>query len=73
MPVELKPLEVMPGPVQVTLATLEGESPYDIAQIALLLKVPFTLIAVFVALMTAAPVDCIRSPDWLLPQDWLYC
>jgi hypothetical protein len=67
MLVELEPLEVMLGPLQVTLASLEGERPYDIAQIALLLKVPFTSICVFVALMTAAPLDCIRSPDWLLP------
>ena len=68
MLVELEPLEVMLGPLQVTLASLEGERPYDIAQIALLLKVPFTSICVFVALMTAAPLDCIRSPDWLLPE-----
>src|SRR5262249_10189063 len=70
MPVEFAPVvdvEVMVGPVQITLATLEGERPYGIAQIALLVSVPFTLIWVFVALMTAAPLDCIRSPDWLPP------
>ena len=31
------------------------------------LAVPLTLIVVFVAVMMALPLDCIRSPVWLLP------
>jgi hypothetical protein len=38
-----------------------------IAQIPLSLWVPFTLIVVFVAVMLALPLDCIRNPLWLLP------
>ena len=38
-----------------------------IAHIALSLWVPFKSIVVFVAVMMASPLDCIRSPLWLLP------
>jgi hypothetical protein len=37
------------------------------SKIAQSLAVPSTLIVVFVALMLASPLDCIRSPVWLLP------
>ena len=43
-------------------------SPWTIAHIPLLPELPFKSIFVFVAVMVAAPLDCIRSPLWLGPE-----
>src|SRR5262245_20235354 len=61
-------VEVMLGPLQVTLAAWGSPVRFGIANanIAQSLAVPATLIVVFVALMVAAPLDCIRSPVLLL-------
>src|SRR5262245_36448098 len=65
-------VEVRPGPLQVTLAIFGGPRlpiwGCANANIAQSLAVPATLIVVFVALMMALPLDCIRSPVLLLPK-----
>src|SRR3954471_3830630 len=70
MPADSVPLEVMPGPIQLTLATCEVPVRFGIAntRIASLLAVPFTLIVVFVAAIVASPLDCMRRPVLLLPS-----
>jgi len=60
--------EVRLGPLQFTLTSPRVAIKFGIANanIAQSLAVPATLIVVFVAVMVAAPLDCIRSPVLLL-------
>src|SRR5215472_17337027 len=72
MPVASDPLEVMLPvfpPLQVTLATCEAPVVFGIANTTIpsSLAVPLTSIVVFVAVMMASPLDCIRRPTLLLP------
>src|SRR5262245_22469609 len=63
-------VEVRCGPLQFTLASRGSPTLFvwgcANANIAQVLSVPATSIVVFVALMMAAPLDCIRSPVTLL-------
>src|SRR5262249_6226844 len=61
-------VEVRRGPLQFTLTLWGVPVPFGIANanIAQSLAVPLTSIVVFVAVMVAAPLDCIRSPVLLL-------
>src|SRR5262249_49851933 len=69
-PPSIPVVEVRCGPFQVTLASRRGPRLFvwgcANANIAQVLSVPATSIVVFVALMMAAPLDCIRSPVLLL-------
>src|SRR5262249_9447115 len=60
--------EVRLGPLQFTLTSWAVPVKFGIANanIAQSLAVPATLIVEFVAIMVAAPLDCIRSPVLLL-------
>ena len=53
--------------VKFTLALWGAPPSSTIAYRAKSLAVPLKLIVVFVAVMVALPLDCIRSPVWLLP------
>ncbi len=66
-------VEVMLGPLQFTLASWAAPVRFGIANanIAQSLAVPLTSIVAFVAVMIALPLDCIRSPVWLLPEGLL--
>src|SRR5689334_25353177 len=68
MPVDSVPLELKPGPLQLTLARCGIPARFGIANatIAFSPAVPATLMVVFVALMMASPLDWIRSPVLLL-------
>ena len=62
------PLKVTIVPcVKFTLALWGAPPSSTIAYRAKSLAVPLKLIVVFVAVMVALPLDCIRSPVWLLP------
>src|SRR5262249_16737350 len=63
-------VEVRLGPLQVTLASWGVPVPFGCANanIAQVLSRPATSIVVFITLMVAAPLDCIRSPVLLLPR-----
>src|SRR5262245_20922922 len=69
-PPSIPVVEIRCGPLQVTLASRRGPTLFvwgcANANIAQVLSVPATSIVVFVALMMAAPLDCIRSPVTLL-------